>query len=134
MKEQLKTLRQKLQENPASFTTAEKAFLRCILTRDDELGNIRFITKEFVNLLDNKDISPWSLVKWTSKLIHPDSYTAWALAEHRENNGQKVIETVLFWDQATATLVALSGHKVTVGELSGSADEILASVISAHCA
>lgn len=58
----LLTLKRKLQENPAAFTCDEKVFLKRLLTRDDELCNLRFISKEMVKLLDTDNLTPAALV------------------------------------------------------------------------
>lgn len=124
MKELL-TLKRKLQENPAAFTCDEKVFLKRLLTRDDELCNLRFISREMVNLLDTDDLTP-------AVLVHRVHTAVSALADVGAGHWDES-DRLLYWDEPHKTLVdAEESGTVTIGNLHGTVCDILDTILSNH--
>lgn len=121
----LLTLKRKLQENPAAFTCDEKVFLKRLLTRDDELCNLRFISKEMVKLLDTDNLTP-------AALVHRVHTAVSALADVGAGHWDES-DRLLYWDEPHKILVnAEEAGTVTIGNLNGTVCDILDTVLSSH--
>ena len=124
MIQNLMQLKSKLMENPASFTTDEKTFLRRLLTAEDELGNLRRIAKEFSNRIDDCVLSA-RLVSLVSSLVSPMARLS------MEDPGAE--ERILYWNPETETLEDFSETgTVNIGALYGTAQDMLDAIVSKH--